>query len=132
MKKEELKWRLEKLPTVNELSVLIEKKIITPEEAKEVLFTQEKKEDRDKKSLKEEIRFLKKLVERLSENRTNIIQTIEKIQPTYIDKRWYEPYHHWYIASTSDNTSNGTFMCQTSTGELASYQIGNFSQIKTF
>jgi hypothetical protein len=36
-----LKWRLTKLPTVEELTLLVEKNIVTKEEAKEVLFNKE-------------------------------------------------------------------------------------------
>ena len=132
-----LKWRLEKLPTVSDLSTLLEQKIITEEEAKQILFTQSELGQRDEKSLKEEIRFLKKLVENLSESRTHIIKTIESVQVPYIDKGWYQPYTGWTTALTSDNaTSSGTFLCSASGSgggtDIVGYEIGGFSDIKSF
>ena len=65
-KKEELNWRLSNLPTVEELRDLVKDKIITQEEAREILFRTETIEDKDIKSLETEVKFLKELVERLS------------------------------------------------------------------
>lgn len=57
-KHEELVWRLGKLPTVEEITTLIDKKIITQEEAREILFNTRTVEERDKVSLEAEIKFL--------------------------------------------------------------------------
>ena len=51
-------WRLSKLPTADELRELVKDKIITQEEAREILFNLETEEERDKKSLESEIKFL--------------------------------------------------------------------------
>ena len=48
-----LKWRLSKLPTPDEVRELVKDKIITQDEAREILFSQETDEERDKDSLKE-------------------------------------------------------------------------------
>ena len=56
-KHEELVWRLGKLPTVEEITTLIDKKIITQEEARQILFNKKDVDERDKKSLEDEIKF---------------------------------------------------------------------------
>lgn len=94
MKKETIKWRLSKLPTPEELSLLVDKKILTTEEAKEILLSSE--ELKEVSELEEEIKFLRKLVEKLSQNNTQIITTIKEIEvPVYIRKDWYRPYEIW-------------------------------------
>ena len=76
-----LKWRLSKLPTVEELLQLVKDKVITQEEAKEILFSSETQEDRDKDSLKEEIKFLKQVVENLSRNNSaRIVEVIREVE----------------------------------------------------
>ena len=47
-KKEELVWRLGKLPTVEEITTLIANKIITQDEAREILFNKKIEEEREK------------------------------------------------------------------------------------
>lgn len=84
-----LKWRLGKLPSVQEIESLLDKKIITKEEAREILFSSE-----DIKTLKEEVKFLRKLVEKLS-NRTQIIETIREVEKPYRRWGWYSTYDNW-------------------------------------
>ena len=86
-----LVWRLGKLPSPDEVRELVKDKIITQEEAREILFSQETEEDRDKGSLKEEIKFLRELVQKLS-NRSTIIETIKYIEKPYTNLGWYQPY----------------------------------------
>ena len=50
----QLKWRLSKLPTVDELLKLVSDKIITQDEAKEILFNKETETERDIESYKQE------------------------------------------------------------------------------
>lgn len=128
-KKKQLKWRLDKLPSVDELTTLVDKKIITQEEAKEVLFT-EQTETRDEKSLKEEIKFLKNLVEKLSENKTEVVKIIETISQPYTRKDFWRPYEIW-CESNRENISIGSTTNSTG-GSLAFYDIGNFGDITTF
>ena len=92
-KKEKLKWRLSKLPTSDEVIRLLNEKLITKEEAKEILFTTESVEDRDKDSLQSEIKFLRELVEKLSEGKSDrIIETIRYVEKPYYRYGWYDPY----------------------------------------
>lgn len=95
-----LVWRLSKLPTPSELHDLVEKKIITPEEAKQILFKEESETERDKTSLEEEIKFLRELVTKLSNNQTTrIIETIKEVEKPYIKWGWYQPYQYWCTIS---------------------------------
>lgn len=88
-----LSWRLSKLPTVSEVKELLDAKIITQEEAKEILFKDE--EDVDVKALKEEIKFLKKLSERLADSPSKIVETIRYIEKPYYNHGWYNTYATW-------------------------------------
>ena len=65
-----LVWRLTEAPTVESLALAVEKKLLTLEEAKEILLREEeeKKVDRDElKEIKNEVELLRKLVMALSE-----------------------------------------------------------------
>lgn len=93
---ETLKWRLSKLPTVDELTLLVDKKIITQDEAKKVLFNNETEEERDKKSLESEIKFLREVIEKLSD-RSRIVETIKTVEHHYNSQPWYTPYGNWTI-----------------------------------
>lgn len=86
-----LKWRLGKLPSPDEVALLKKEGIITKEEAHEILFSQETEEDRDSKSLKEEIKFLRQLVQSLSSSKL-IVENIYTYQKPYISQSWMQPY----------------------------------------
>ena len=76
-------WRLSKLPTVEELRELVKDKIITQEEAKEVLFDEESfipEGDRGERSLQSEIKFLRELVEKLSKSKSEITTIIREVE----------------------------------------------------
>jgi uncharacterized membrane-anchored protein YjiN (DUF445 family) len=87
-------WRLPKLPTPEQIRELVGDKIITTEEARQMLFKEENEEDRDMKALEQEIKFLKELVEKLAQRET-IIKTIETIKYPYAQQQWVQPYVHW-------------------------------------
>ena len=59
MKKTKIVWRLKTTPTVEEVNDLLKNEVITKEEAREILFTEETQEDVKTKYLKKEIEFLK-------------------------------------------------------------------------
>ncbi len=135
-----LSWRLSKLPSVEELRELVKDKIITQEEAREVLFNFETDEERDSKSLKEEIKFLRETVEKLSENKTSrITEIIREIQPIYRGYGWYQPYYNWCNATytTTDNLLTGVntvanYSLQSAVSSIASDQQAAFTAINTF
>ncbi len=99
-----LKWRLGKLPTPEELRGLVHDKIITQEEAREILFNKETDEERDSESLKEEIKFLRETIENLSKgNRTHTIEVIRNIIPN-----WNYPWTAPYVTYCGSNQYLGT------------------------
>lgn len=109
--KTKLVWRLSKLPTPEELLQLVEAKIITNEEAKDVLFSTETEEDVQIADLQSEIKFLKEVVERLSQNQTpRIIEVIREVEKPWKYNPWFQPYHTWstsggqvYLTQTNGN-----------------------------
>lgn len=140
-KKEILKWRLSKLPSSDEVLALIKDGVITKEEGKEILFTTETEEERDEAGLKAEIKFLRELVEKLSNKQTDrIIETIKYIEKPYYRYDWYKPY--MYYCSTGNNTytltgtsgSNTLMAGGANSVSLTSANSDNssFSAIKTF
>lgn len=97
-----LKWRLSKLPTPDEVRELVKDKILTNEEAREILFSEEVESEKSADDLKQEIKFLKELVEKLSNNnRSQIIETIRYIEKPYYIQPWYHNYGVWCNAGTS-------------------------------
>jgi hypothetical protein len=150
-----LKWRLSNLPTPLELQELVKNKILTQEEAREILFKEEEVEkDRDLQSFKDEIKFLRDLVETLSKsNRTVVYEHITSHYPSY-PQPWYQPYYYWgtTLCGGSSSIQSGSI---TTGGNLVSYgnnvlnsaqcsatqsgysvgsneQVASFSDIKTF
>ena len=104
-----LVWRLKEQPTSESLRELVKDNILTKDEARKILFSLETKEERDVESFKSEIKFLRELVEKLSQNRSQIITTIKEIEVPIIReiKRnpWYDPYIAWCNQTTTDSTS---------------------------
>lgn len=147
------KWRLSELPTPSELTELVTAGILTKEEAREILISLETDEERDKKSLQGEIKFLRELVEKLSSNRrADIIREIQVIEKPYYRQPWFQPYYSYVnavgsatmTASTTAGGSNnlivsgtgsssGTNALYSSTsGTLQASAPTSFSAIKTF
>ena len=100
-----LKWRLTKLPTVEELTLLVEKNIVTKEEAKKVLFNNET--ERDIESYKQEIKFLKEVIDKLGD-REKIVTVVEKYIQPYLTQPFYQPYYFYVTSGTTNLTMNGT------------------------
>jgi hypothetical protein len=96
MTKTKLKWRLGRLPEPQEIALLLEKELLTKEEAREILFSQGKEDEKDTKALESEIKFLRELVEKLSNNnQSRIVEVIREVQVPYIKWGWYQPYQYW-------------------------------------
>lgn len=130
-----LKWRLSRLPTPDELRELVKDKIITQEEAREILFSSEEEGERDEKSLKDEIKFLRDLVEKLS-TKSSIITTIREIEVPYRRHGWYRPYDTWcdgttYVNSLSSLNNSSDTMALASLTTTASTNSA-FSDINNF
>lgn len=103
-----IKWRLSKLPSVDEVALLVTQKVLTNEEAREILFSLETDEDRDKVSLQEEIKFLRELVSKLSTSRT-IVEQIRYIEKPYQSQSWY-PAYQTFVAGTTNSLSNDSLL----------------------
>ena len=129
-------WRLKTLPSVNDVITLIENKLITKEEANEILFTEQTKESTE--SLESEIKFLREIVLKLSNN-GQTIKIIETIRENPSHFGWYKPYQIWCNSATTGvanvssaaSTTNLTGLSGTmqGTANLASF---GFTSIKTF
>jgi hypothetical protein len=137
-----LTWRLGKLPSTEELRELVKDKLITNEEAREILFKLEEDTERDKGSLETEIKFLRELVDKLS-NKTQIVEVIKEIRTPYYTQQWVQPYIHWcsgtildngYATGTQTLTSMATSGTNSITNATSSVSAGNgsFSSISTF
>jgi hypothetical protein len=124
--KTKLVWRLKEQPTAGSLAQLVSVGIISKEDAKEILCSSETEEDRDKESLKAEIKFLREIVEKLS-NKGQIVEIIKEVETPYWKKYiWYGPYATW-CSVTGDATyySGGG-------GSTTLTPSSNFSDINTF
>jgi hypothetical protein len=126
-------WRLSKLPTPDELRELVKDKIVTQEEAREILFNQEEESERDEASLKSEIKFLRELIDKLTKDQNRVVEIIREVERPYIKWHWYQPYQNWGDSIVLCNgqitvsSSNGTYLTASSTsGNYA------FTAIKTF
>lgn len=97
----ELKWRLQELPTGGEIADLVSQEVITKEEARQILFSKPSKESDSEviKTLKAEINFLRELTERLA-NKSYV--GINTWQP-YTGYPWYR-----YYNTAVNLVSNGT------------------------
>ncbi len=140
-----LKWRLTKLPTVDELTLLVEKNIVTKEEAKEILFNNETDESRDKDSLKDEIKFLRGMIEKLAD-KSRVSSIVYEYRDMYPNVQWYTPYYSWSNQGYSFGNSSialcgasDTMNCNTSNSLSSLVDTGgsscsaaNFSEIQTF
>lgn len=122
-----LKWRLTKLPTADELLRLVEAKIITNDEAKDVLFSTETEEDVQIADLKAEIKFLKEVVDQLSRNnQPRVIEVIREVEKPLRTKPWFDPYYQWSV-------NDGKVYCTTSnaggTEQIKQLAAVSFSQL---
>ena len=125
-------WRLNERPTPTALIELMNNGLLTKDEAKEILFSSENKDERDAKSLKSEIKFLRELVESLSKgSNTRIIEIIKEVEKPYRTYPWYSPYGEWYCSSGS-TTEGLNLDCTTGTSNITLNAGSNFTDIKTF
>ena len=124
MKNTKIVWRLKEQPTADSLRELVKDGILTKDEAREILFSQETSDGDDIKNLKEEIKFLKDLVERLSKNsRTEIIKQIEYIEKPYKRYPWWDKYDMWCQTNPLKQLSTN----QSDINALYSYNSGVYA-----
>lgn len=121
MKKTKTKWRLSRLPEPTEVLELVKGGLLTKDEGREIIVSLETEEDRSKKSLQDEIKFLRELVAKMSTNRSVIIETIREVQKPYKQYDWYQPYMYY---ANAQNTAGNIY---TSTTGLAGTLAGGNS-----
>lgn len=145
-----LKWRLGKLPTSEEVRALVIDKLITKDEAREILFNQDENNPKSDSlsidSLKEEIKFLRSLVQSMS-NRITTVEHIRYVQAPYYNQPWFTPYSAYCSATNggggggSVTTTAGNSIGYFATSNALYYADGltapstdgiNFDEIKTF
>jgi hypothetical protein len=119
-------WRLKEIPTSENLREFVKDGILSKDEAREILFTNEEISDRDTESLKSEIKFLRELVEKLSQGRNQIVDTIRIIEKPYKIYPWYGYYTTW-------SNDSGKFYTGTDLVDNGSFtSSSSFSSIRTF
>ena len=128
-------WRLKEQPSSESLRELVKDSILTKEEAREILFSSETEEDRDKKSLESEIKFLRELVDKLSSNKLpGVVKVIKEIQSSWEIWGWYKPYQWWCDTVTvpmrTITAASGSAM--TNLDSTSTQALPRFSDIKTF
>ena len=104
------------------------------EEAREVLFNEQDEVERDVESYKSEIKFLRELVEKLSQNKSQIVTTIKEVEiPVYKKYPWYGNYEVW-CSNNGNNTAYTTVSGNMDNTINAIYNLANqaFKDIQTF
>lgn len=137
-------WRLGALPTPKELRGLVTDKLITKEEAREILFREEtipvEKDERDAKSYQSEITFLREIIQKLSSSNKQTVEVFTLLHGGYRNYPWYQPYGYWAnsagitsgassgaaVGSSFATAGNGT------TGNIVGGSTKDFTSIKTF
>lgn len=119
MKKNSLVWRLPTKLTLDEIEKMIELKIISPEEAKELTFNSA--DDNDKvKALEEQVKFLKELVDKLSTQPAqviwNYVNTYRPSYPTWTLTGLLGNVTYSGLAVSAGATAGGTLTSGTSYG----------------
>jgi len=131
-KKKELKWRLKDLPDACDIADLVKEKVITTDEAREILFKNE--ESTKLEELQEEVKFLRQMVDKLTDsNNWKIVKEVYKeYHPVY--PYWYRKYEpviyptYTFTCGASDVTTTGSV---TTAGyvETGAQGISSFSSL---
>lgn len=124
-KKKILTWKLKQLPNASELADLVEQKILTPEEARDIVVSEHERGDDNEmiKAQEETIKFLQQLVKDLTAkiNGQNITYV-----PHYREiriPRWYESTPVW-INTTRILSASGITLSNSSDGTATVYNVG--------
>lgn len=133
-KKEELVWRLSEKPSADVIGRLVEKDVITKDEARTLLFSQD--EPKKVQELQEEIKFLRELVDKLTDQKNvQIVREVyNKWTPTYT--HWYQGYGtvintvpYTYVTGSINNTATGSLAVASGTVTNASTALPKFSSL---
>lgn len=110
-----LVWKMKELPTADSIGKLVDTKVITPEEARSILFKEEIKQSDEVEALKEMVNALKEMVKDLLSRQNNVqlvpytkvIEVPARIRP-YFDRHWTN--------GSSGGTLNGYVNTTSTTG----------------
>lgn len=100
-----LKWRLKDLPDANGVAQLVEQKVITQEEARQLLFNNNDYQEIERiKALEKQVEFLEELVRELSKQRITHTHST-----TFIDNavRRYESYYRPALWMSAGGVAKG-------------------------
>lgn len=110
--KEPLVWRLKEKPSAEGVASLVEQKIITPEEGREILFNKSDSREKEQRltdkvsALQEEVEFLRELSDKLASKTSNgwtyVYNSVNDYKPSYAGWR------HNYLTCMGDTTVTTT------------------------
>lgn len=120
-------WKMKDLPDAQDIAYLVEQKVITPEEGREILFSEKTDEELESEkvaALEEQVKFLRGLVEKLSSQPPSIVYK-------YIDS--YRPREVWLSTSTPTpyKLTGGTVMANLSSAMNNAGSFGNGTTMLT-
>lgn len=105
-------WKMKELPTAESIGKLVDTKVITPEEARAILFKEEVKQSDEVEALKEMVESLQAMVKDLLARNNNItfvpytrVVEIPNRHTPYWDKYWTDG---TVLCSTTGTTSGHT------------------------
>lgn len=110
MNTKKIVWRLKERPTPLEIIELKKAGLLKDDEAREILFSSEDVEEPDKKALESEIKFLREMVQKLSNgSNTRIVEIIQEVhRPYYVQTPWYLQYQVWCSSLQNTQTLGGS------------------------
>lgn len=115
-----LVWKLKELPTAEAIADLVDTKVITPEEARDILFKEETKQSDEVEALKEMVKTLQEMVHDLS-NRQNNITLVPYTKIVEVPSRT-TPYWERYWKQNAVWCDTGTTLTST-TGNTTTYTL---------
>ena len=113
MKKEDkkiLKWRLSEKPSVTAIKELVDSKIITTEEARQIILEETEYNSKSFQEVLDEIKVLRELVLKLSERESKEIIKYIQLQSNWTslpfrNDYWYQPYLNWCTSQSTLSSS---------------------------
>lgn len=103
-----LVWKLKELPTAEAIADLVDTKVITPEEARDILFKEEAKQSDEVEALKEMVKTLQEMVHDLLSRQNNItLVPYTKVVEVPIKTTPYWD-RYWTCTGTTTSSSGNT------------------------
>lgn len=101
-----LTWKLKELPTADSIGRLVDTGVITPQEARDILFKEEEKQSDEVEALKEMVNTLQEMVKDLM-NRDQRVNFAPYTRVIEVPRR-HEPYWEKVWCDTSGTTLTAT------------------------